>query len=166
MTQRQQPIHRCALCLTRQGVTTRRHLDPDTKTRPAVNHCSWQRPKKPGTTAAAQVVVHRNKARQGPRRGTRAACQSPAPFPQLPPSRELTHLSMVVSRLHCIACKSQGRQRCLAMYQRQEKGKCVSACDSASCSPNGGKLASPRVLMFGTPRQRHLRKGRRELRVR
>ena len=63
----------------------------------------------------------------------------PGPFPTSS-SRELIQ--------PMVQCKVKAA---ITTYQRQEKEKCVSSCDSASCSTNGRKVASSPFLIFGTP---------------
>ncbi|XBJ09570.1 hypothetical protein VPH35_014620 [Triticum aestivum] len=73
------------------------------------------------------------------RRAHTSSLPRPGPFPTSS-SRELTQ--------PMVQCKVKAA---ITTYQRQEKEKCVSSCDSASCSTNGTKVASSPFLIFGTP---------------
>lgn len=154
LTQGHQPVHRCALAW--QGVDHRTAKRNPT----AENHRSWQSGHttnlNPATTvtfapqpqAAPPHMSLSTTAGPGPdepaivvqsRRAHTSSLPRPGPFPTSS-SRELTQ--------PMVQCKVKAA---ITTYQRQEKEKCVSSCDSASCSTNGTKVASSPFLIFGTP---------------
>lgn len=161
LTQGHQPVHRCALAW--QGVDHRtapagkKKSDgrespqlakrPHDKSEPSDNR-DLRPPTSSGTSA--HVALHHNRTGTG-RAGHcgpikaphTSGLPSPGPFPTSS-SRELIQ--------PMVQCKVKAA---ITTYQRREKEKCVSSCDSASCSTNGTKVASSPFLIFGTPRRRY-----------